>query len=68
MDFKVVGTEGGITALQMDIKIKGLSREVVEKSLMQAREGRLHILNEMGKALKEPRQGLSSYAPRFITH
>ncbi len=68
MDFKVVGTENGITALQMDIKIKGLSREVVEKSLMQAREGRLHILNEMGKALKEPRQGLSSYAPRFITH
>jgi len=68
MDFKVVGTEGGITALQMDIKIKGLSREVVEKSLMQAREGRLHILNEMGKALKESRQGLSSYAPRFITH
>ena len=68
MDFKVVGTEGGITALQMDIKIKGLSREVVEKSLMQAREGRLHILNEMGKALNESRQGLSSYAPRFITH
>ncbi len=68
MDFKVVGTESGITALQMDIKIKGLSREVVEKSLMQAREGRLHILSEMGKALKEPRQGLSSYAPRFITH
>ena len=68
MDFKVVGTESGITALQMDIKIKGLSREVVEKSLMQAREGRLHILDEMGKALKEPRQGLSSYAPRFITH
>jgi len=68
MDFKVVGTEDGITALQMDIKIQGLSREVVEKSLMQAREGRLHILNEMGKALKEPRQGLSSYAPRFITH
>ena len=68
MDFKVVGTESGITALQMDIKIKGLSREVVEKSLMQARDGRLHILNEMGKALKEPRQGLSSYAPRFITH
>ena len=52
----------------MDIKIKGLSREVVEKSLMQARVGRLHFLNDMGKALKEPRQGLSSYAPRFITH
>ena len=68
MDFKVVGTESGITALQMDIKIKGLSREVVEKSLMQARDGRLHILNEMGEALKAPRQGLSSFAPRFITH
>ncbi|MBG56356.1 MAG: polyribonucleotide nucleotidyltransferase [Deltaproteobacteria bacterium] len=68
MDFKVVGTENGISALQMDIKIKGLSREVVEKSLLQAREGRLHILNEMGKALKEARKGLSSYAPRFITH
>ena len=68
MDFKVVGTKTGITALQMDIKIKGISREVVEKSLMQARDGRLHILDEMDKELKEPRQGLSSYAPRFITH
>ena len=68
MDFKVVGTESGITALQMDIKIKGLSREIVEKSLMQAREGRLHILGKMGEVLKESREGLSSYAPRFITH
>ena len=68
MDFKVVGTEKGITALQMDIKIKGLGRDVVEQSLMQAREGRLHILGKMGEALKESRGGLSTYAPRFITH
>ena len=68
MDFKVVGTESGITALQMDIKIKGLGREVVEKSLMQAREGRLHILGKMAEELKESRVGLSTYAPRFITH
>ena len=68
MDFKVVGTENGITALQMDIKIKGLKRKIVEKSLMQAREGRLHILEKMSEALKESREGLSSYAPRFITH
>ena len=68
MDFKVVGTESGITALQMDIKIKGLGREVVEQSLMQAREGRLHILGKMAEELKESRVGLSTYAPRFITH
>ena len=68
MDFKVVGTENGITALQMDIKIKGLKRKIVEKSLMQAREGRLHILEKMSEALKGSREGLSSYAPRFITH
>ncbi len=68
MDFKVVGTESGITALQMDIKIKGLGREVVEKSLMQAREGRLHILGKMAEELKESRVGLSTYAPRLITH
>ena len=68
MDFKVVGTRSGITALQMDIKIKGLEREVVEHSLMQAKEGRLHILDKMSEELKEPRQGLSKYAPKFITH
>ncbi|HIO60791.1 MAG TPA: polyribonucleotide nucleotidyltransferase [Deltaproteobacteria bacterium] len=68
MDFKVVGTEKGITALQMDIKIKGLGREIVEQALMQAREGRLHILGKMAEALKESRSGLSTYAPRFITH
>ena len=68
MDFIVVGTENGITALQMDIKIKGLKRKIVEKSLMQAREGRLHILEKMSEALKGSREGLSTYAPRFITH
>ena len=68
MDFKVVGTSEGITALQMDIKIRGLSREIVEKSLKQARDGRLHILEIMNASMEEPRNGLSSYAPRFITH
>ena len=68
MDFKVIGTENGITALQMDIKIKGLGQKVVEQALMQAREGRLHILGKMAEALKESRSGLSTYAPRFITH
>jgi polyribonucleotide nucleotidyltransferase len=68
MDFKVIGTANGITALQMDIKIKGLGREVVEQALMQAREGRMHILGKMAEALKESRGGLSTYAPRFITH
>ena len=68
MDFKVVGTSEGITALQMDIKIRGLSREIVEKSLNQARDGRLHILDIMNASMEEPRNGLSSFAPRFITH
>jgi polyribonucleotide nucleotidyltransferase len=67
MDFKVVGTEAGITALQMDIKIKGLSREIMTKALMQARDGRLHILNEMRKAIREPASDMSLYAPRIIT-
>ncbi len=68
MDFKVVGTTTGITALQMDIKIKGLTREIVRASLEQACEGRLHILKIMGDTLEQSRAGLSSYAPRFITH
>ncbi len=68
MDFKVVGTKDGITALQMDIKIKGLERKLIEKSLIQAREGRLHILEKMNDTLKESRGGLSTYAPRYITH
>ena len=68
MDFKVVGTTTGITALQMDIKIKGLTREIVKASLEQACEGRLHIRKIMGDTLEQSRAGLSSYAPRFITH
>ena len=63
MDFKVVGTTTGITALQMDIKIKGLTREIVKASLEQACEGRLHILKIMGDTLEQSRAGLSSYAP-----
>ncbi len=64
MDFKVTGTEKGITACQMDIKIDGLSYEVLGKALTQAKEGRLHILNEMKKALDKPRADLKPNAPR----
>ncbi|MCG5535386.1 polyribonucleotide nucleotidyltransferase [Ectothiorhodospira mobilis] len=67
MDFKVAGTEEGVTALQMDIKIDGITRDIMEKALAQAREGRLHILSEMGKVLSAPRGEMSAYAPRFIT-
>lgn len=67
MDFKVVGTEEGINALQMDIKIKGLSRDILTKALNQARDGRIHILNEMRKVIKEPSSEMSNYAPRIIT-
>lgn len=65
MDFKVAGTETGITALQMDIKIKGLSREILEKALNQAKEGRLYILSKMNEVLAAPREELSENAPRF---
>ncbi len=65
MDFKVTGTKEGITALQMDIKIDSLSFEVMEKALAQAKEGRLHILNEMNKTLSKYREQLSPYAPRI---
>ncbi|MCP4676426.1 MAG: polyribonucleotide nucleotidyltransferase, partial [Deltaproteobacteria bacterium] len=65
MDFKVAGTEKGITSVQMDIKIKGLSRAVLVKALEQARQGRLHILGEMKKTIAEPRPDLSKYAPRI---
>ena len=65
MDFKVAGTKEGITALQMDIKKDSLSFEVMEKALAQAKEGRLHILNEMSKSLDSPREDLSAYAPRI---
>jgi polyribonucleotide nucleotidyltransferase len=67
MDFKVAGTQNGITALQMDIKIKGLKRQIVEEALEQAREGRLHILEKMSEALEEPRPNISPYAPRIFT-
>jgi polyribonucleotide nucleotidyltransferase len=67
MDFKVAGTADGVTAVQMDNKIGGVSREVMRDALYQAREGRLHILGEMKKALHSPRQELSDYAPRITT-
>jgi polyribonucleotide nucleotidyltransferase len=67
MDFKVAGSAAGITALQMDIKIKGLRRDILEKALEQARAGRLHILEEMASALPKPRPNISPYAPRIFT-
>ena len=67
MDFKVAGTETGITSIQMDIKVEGLDLKIVKEALAQAREGRLHILGEMSKALSEPRADLSPYAPRIVT-
>jgi len=66
MDFKVVGTKDGITALQMDMKVDGLDRSILEKALRQAKNGRLHILREMAKAIREPRAELSVYAPRIV--
>ncbi|MES2504939.1 MAG: polyribonucleotide nucleotidyltransferase [Myxococcota bacterium] len=67
MDFKICGTEKGVTAIQMDIKIDGLSREILTDALEQARTGRLHILAEMKKALTEARPDLSEHAPRITT-
>jgi polyribonucleotide nucleotidyltransferase len=67
MDFKVAGTTDGVTALQMDIKIDGITREIMEQALAQAREGRLHILGKMSQAIIKPRQELSEYAPRYTT-
>jgi len=67
MDFKVAGTRSGVTALQMDIKIMGITREIMEKALEQARAGRLHILQCMSEAINAPRIEMSSFAPRFIT-
>jgi polyribonucleotide nucleotidyltransferase len=66
MDFKVAGTKDGITAIQMDIKIKGIDEEILKKALAQAREGRLHILDKMTAVLPEPRKSLSKYAPKII--
>jgi polyribonucleotide nucleotidyltransferase len=67
MDFKVAGTREGITAFQMDIKIRGISFEIMEKALQQAKEGRMHILNIMDSVISSPREHLSPYAPRLIT-
>ena len=67
MDFKVAGTTAGITSIQMDIKIEGLDLTIMEQALEQAREGRLHILGEMDKALAAPRPELSRFAPRIVT-
>jgi len=67
MDFKVAGTKNGITAVQMDIKIHGISREILEKALEQAKEGRLHILNKMMETIKSSRAELSPYAPCVLS-
>jgi polyribonucleotide nucleotidyltransferase len=67
MDFKVAGTKDGITALQMDIKITSITREIMKVALDQARDGRLHILGEMNKVLSKPRESMSEWAPTIIT-
>lgn len=67
MDFKIAGTKDGITAVQMDIKIDGIEREVLEEALERARQGRLHILNKMNEVISEPREELSKYAPKIIS-
>jgi len=67
MDFKVTGTESGITACQMDLKVDGLTYEVLEEALLQAKEGRLHILNEMKKTMAQPRADLKPHTPRAET-
>jgi polyribonucleotide nucleotidyltransferase len=67
MDFKVAGTAKGVTAIQMDIKVHGLSREILAKALQQAHEGRMHIMGLMLEEIPEPRAELSKYAPRILT-
>jgi polyribonucleotide nucleotidyltransferase len=67
MDFKVAGTRRGVTALQMDMKARGLSSELFRKALEQARQGRLHILDKMAEAIATPREAMSTYAPRITT-
>ncbi|MDH3578289.1 MAG: polyribonucleotide nucleotidyltransferase [Gammaproteobacteria bacterium] len=67
MDFKVAGTDDGITALQMDIKIQGITREIMSNALDQARDARLHILGEMNQVIKEPRAEMSQWAPTIMT-
>lgn len=66
MDFKVAGTEHGVTALQMDIKIKGITREILEEALTQAKIGRMQILNSMLSVIAQPKQALSAYAPKIV--
>ncbi len=67
MDFKVAGTENGITALQMDIKITGITEEILTKALDQARDSRMHVLGKMDEIISKPKEELSEYAPRFLT-
>ena len=67
MDFKVTGSANGVTALQMDIKISGVTRQIMQQALEQARAGRIHILGEMAKAIEKPRAELSKYAPRITS-
>jgi len=67
MDFKVAGTASGVTAIQMDIKTQGLTKEILQQVLSQAREGRLYILSKMNETISEPRKDLSRHAPRIIT-
>jgi polyribonucleotide nucleotidyltransferase len=67
MDFKVAGSRAGVTALQMDIKIEGITREIMEQALAQAQRGRLYILDEMNRAISAPRAEMSRYAPRITT-
>ncbi|OFW02477.1 MAG: polyribonucleotide nucleotidyltransferase [Acidobacteria bacterium RIFCSPLOWO2_02_FULL_68_18] len=67
MDFKVAGTAAGITALQMDIKVSGVTAEIMRKALEQARQGRLHILAEMARTIAAPRETMSAFAPRIVT-
>ena len=67
MDFKVAGTEAGITAIQMDIKVAGIDRDVLKQALKNAKDGRLHILDKKNKTISKPKENLSQYAPRIIT-
>jgi polyribonucleotide nucleotidyltransferase len=67
MDFKVAGTKEGVTALQMDIKVEGITPEIMKVALAQAKEGRMHILNEMNKVISKPREKMSEWAPTIIT-
>ena len=67
MDFKVAGTRNGITALQMDIKVSGITTEIMRAALAQAQAGRFHILDKMEATIESPRAAISNYAPRIVT-